>query len=121
MVLIVSNGAIMFPNTFTMQEFTRRYYDEFLDRKEDDENTEEPRIYTIPKAIPIPEGLILIHEFHARFSLQPSRGMPLQDLNHSLDAFFDLVAIKQTAESWLDEHPYHSAIADEAEDMWMRK
>ncbi|EJP62052.1 uncharacterized protein BBA_08976 [Beauveria bassiana ARSEF 2860] len=99
-----------------MQKFIRRYYDEFLDRKEADENTEEPRIFTIPKATAIPESLILIHEFHARFSLQPSRGMPLQELNRLLEAFFDLVTIEKSAERWLVEHPYHSAIADEAED-----
>jgi len=39
----------MFPNTFTMQEYVRRYFDEFLDRIEGGEQVEIPRIYTIPK------------------------------------------------------------------------
>ena len=39
----------MFPNTFTMQEYIRRYFDEFLDRLEGGEEVEKPRIYTIPK------------------------------------------------------------------------
>ena len=39
----------MLPNTFTMQEFTRRYFDEFLDRIERGEEVEMPQIYTLPK------------------------------------------------------------------------
>jgi hypothetical protein len=47
---IVSNGAVMFPNTFMMQEHIRRYLDELLDREKGNE-AEIPRIYTIPKGM----------------------------------------------------------------------
>lgn len=39
----------MLPNTFMMQECVRRYVDEYLDRAEDDDATEPPRIYTVSK------------------------------------------------------------------------
>lgn len=112
----VSNGAVMRPNTFTMQELVRRYYDEFLDRQEIAHDIEIPRIYTVPKA-----DLILIHDFLSQFSLQPSRGMLLQDLNRSLDEFFDGFASKEDAESWLETHPFHLALSDDADSEWMTK
>lgn len=39
----------MFPNTFMMQEYIRRYIDESLDREEFHDTSEPPRVYTIPK------------------------------------------------------------------------
>jgi len=47
--LPVSNGAVMFPNTFMMQEYVRRYFDELLDRQEDGREADKPWIYTIRK------------------------------------------------------------------------
>ncbi|ATY60262.1 hypothetical protein A9K55_006878 [Cordyceps militaris] len=47
-----SNGATLLPNTFTMQEIIRNYYDAFLDLEEaeqTDPNIDLPQIYTIPK------------------------------------------------------------------------
>ncbi len=41
----------MYPNTFMMQEYVRRYFDEFLDRVEDGQKVETPRIYTIQKGM----------------------------------------------------------------------
>ncbi|QPH03918.1 hypothetical protein C2857_000363 [Epichloe festucae Fl1] len=128
----------MRPNTFTMQELVRRYYDEFLDRQEIAHDIEIPRIYTVPKGrsytakftlhgltkylcTPIPADLILIHDFLSQFSLQPSRGMLLQDLNRSLDEFFDGFASKEDAESWLETHPFHLALSDDADSEWMTK
>ncbi|KAM3506502.1 hypothetical protein MY10362_002311 [Beauveria mimosiformis] len=65
----------------------------------------------------IPESLILIYEHLAWFSLQPSRGMSLQDLNRSLDDFFDSAATKESVESWLASHPFDAA-SDNAEEAW---
>ncbi|KAH8709598.1 hypothetical protein HC256_009512 [Beauveria bassiana] len=112
-----SNGATLFPNTFSMQEFTRNHYDEFLDLKDAGETVDVPRIYTIPKGTSIPESLILIYEHLAWFSLQPSRGMSLRDLNRSLDDFFDSAATKESVESWLASHPFEAA-SDNAEEAW---
>ncbi|KAM3466197.1 hypothetical protein NHJ6243_000937 [Beauveria neobassiana] len=115
--LLESNGATLFPNTFSMQEFTRNHYDEFLDLKDAGETVDVPRIYTIPKGTSIPESLILIYEHLAWFSLQPSRGMSLRDLNRSLDDFFDSAATKESVESWLASHPFEAA-SDNAEEAW---
>ncbi|XWW95588.1 hypothetical protein V2A60_003553 [Cordyceps javanica] len=109
----------MLPNTFDMQEYIRRYYDEFLDREEAGDIIDAPRIFTVPKGTSIPDNLILIHEYLARFSLQPSHGISLQDLNRSLDEFFDKFANKEAAEAWLDKHPYQSAIVDDNYKIWM--
>ncbi|KAK3374396.1 hypothetical protein B0T24DRAFT_293553 [Lasiosphaeria ovina] len=117
----VSNGAVMLPNTFTMQECVRRYFDEFLDRVEDGEDMETPQIYTIPKGTEIPSHLILINDHISRFSLQPSYGMTLQELNEALDAFFDKHAVKETVADWLDKNHFKSAVADYAESVWKAK
>lgn len=45
----VSNGAVMSPNTFTMQENIRRYFEEYLDRVDGGQKIEVPRILTVPK------------------------------------------------------------------------
>jgi hypothetical protein len=49
--LIVSNGAAMYPNTFMMQELSRRYFDEVLDREDEGKQVELPSIYTFPRGI----------------------------------------------------------------------
>ncbi|KAI0427789.1 hypothetical protein F5Y09DRAFT_22540 [Xylaria sp. FL1042] len=114
-----TNGAVMYPNTFLMQELIRRYYDEALDREEDGQKVDTPYIYSIPKGTPIPSHLILINQYIARFSLQPARGMPLQALNEALDEFFSKHAKKETADTWLDKHQYHLAIDDDIDAKWM--
>ena len=143
----------MYPNTFMMQEYVRRYVDEAL-HGETNAASEPPQLYIVPKGTsrcvqasseadlttpgtPIPSNLILINEFMSRFSLQPSRGTPLQgldgirhtcemssllrihtELNQSLGEFFDQFATKKSAEEWLDNHPYPEAMPDEADEIW---
>lgn len=50
-LLIVSNGAVMFPNTFMMQELVRGYFDEVLDREDEGSQVEKPFIYTVSKGM----------------------------------------------------------------------
>jgi len=109
----------MFPNTFMFQEFTRRYFDENIDREDEGQDVEIPYIFTIAKGTPIPTDLILINDYISKFSLQPSRGMPLKELNDLLDEFYGKYARKETAESWIDNHPFQRAAADDAIDTWM--
>ncbi|KAH7327741.1 hypothetical protein B0I35DRAFT_415627 [Stachybotrys elegans] len=111
----------MYPNTFFMQELVRTYSDENLDHKEEGKQVGTPFIYTIPKGTPIPQHLILLNEYIAKFSLQPSRGIPLKELNQSLDEFYNKHARKETVESWLDAHPFTDAIPDDADPVWMAK
>ncbi|KAH6640659.1 hypothetical protein F5144DRAFT_561218 [Chaetomium tenue] len=114
----MSNGAVMFPNTFMMQELVRRYFDEVLDRQDEGEDIEAPSLYTVPKGTPIPSHLILINEYISRFSLQPSHGMSLEDLNRSLNEFYERHAKKETVDSWLENHPFPEALPDEADERW---
>ncbi|KAM4058951.1 hypothetical protein HRG_008172 [Hirsutella rhossiliensis] len=116
-----SNGAIMFPNTFMMQELVRTYFDQVLDGEEQGNLVDMPSVYTIPKGTRIPSHLILINEYTARFSLQPSRGMPLKDLNQALDEFYAKHAHMEAAEKWLDAHPFQDAIPDDADAAWTAK
>ena len=41
------------------------------------------------------------------------------DLNHLLDDFYSKHAEAKTAEQWLDENPFESAVADDAMVKWM--
>lgn len=50
-LLIVSNGAVMFLNTFMMQELVRRYFDEVLDREDEGSQFEKLFIYTVSKGM----------------------------------------------------------------------
>lgn len=43
------------------------------------------------------------------------------DLNRSLDEFYNKHARKETAEEWLDAHPFQQAVADDADAVWMAK
>ncbi|TPX15946.1 uncharacterized protein E0L32_000280 [Thyridium curvatum] len=114
----VSNGAVLYPNTFMMQEFIRMYYDEMLDREDEGKEVETPYIFTIRRGTPIPSHLILINEYMSRFSLRPAQALPLQDLNQALNEFFDKHAKKETASGWLDNHPFQNAVADDALAVW---
>ncbi|KEZ39209.1 hypothetical protein SAPIO_CDS9873 [Scedosporium apiospermum] len=111
----------MQPNTFSMQEIIRQNYDEAIEREEEGGSAETPFVFTIPKGTPIPGHLILINEYLARFSLQPSRAMSLKELNRSLDEFYDKNAIKETPGDWIDGHPYEDALDEGLDETWMAK
>jgi hypothetical protein len=40
-------------------------------------------------------------------------------LNEALDEFYSEHAQKETADAWLDKHPYHLAIDDHVDAKWM--
>ncbi|KZZ96551.1 hypothetical protein AAL_03780 [Moelleriella libera RCEF 2490] len=103
----------MFPNTFMMQELARRYFDEVLDREDEGKKVEVPFIYTFTRGTPVPGHFTLFNDYMSQFSLQPSR-----ELNHLLDEFYNTHARKETAEKWLDAHPYNEATADDADAVW---
>ncbi|KAI1275388.1 hypothetical protein F5Y07DRAFT_400387 [Xylaria sp. FL0933] len=114
-----SNGAVMYPNTFFMQELVRRYYDEVLDREEEGQEVDTPYIFSVPKGTLIPSHLILTNDYNAKFSLQPARGMPLQALNDALHEFYSKHAKKETVDAWLAKHEYHLAFDDDIDAKWM--
>ena len=43
------------------------------------------------------------------------------DLNRSLDKFFDKHAEKKTAEQWLDDNDFNSAVGDDAVAFWLAR
>ncbi|KAI9679895.1 MAG: hypothetical protein M1817_004910 [Caeruleum heppii] len=124
------------PNTYMMQELVRTFVDQYTEELENGGSLETPTIYRIPKGTPIPRTLILLQEHTAQFSLQPSRPTSLKgehikrgsredeltmsfaDLNTMLDDFYATHGEAQTAEHWLDEHDFQSAVADDAVSEW---
>ncbi|KAF1961564.1 hypothetical protein CC80DRAFT_488036 [Byssothecium circinans] len=113
-----SNRAVLMPNTFMMQEIIRTAVDQYVDDRENSISGERPIVFTIPKGTTIPRALILLREHTSQFSLQPSRPTALDDLNNILDEFYSKYAEKQTAEEWLDNHDFASAVPDDAETQW---
>jgi hypothetical protein len=82
-----------------------------------------PSIRRLSTGIPLPEDLLLVHEFKDHYSLQPAREMSLDgrmvpsfdsrthfylfsplDLNHSITSFFKNHATKFTKEEWLAKY-----------------
>ncbi|KAG6236962.1 hypothetical protein E4U23_000146 [Claviceps purpurea] len=116
-----SNGAPFYPNTFLLQEIVRQNFDYYLDCEEEGKKVQPPFIFTISKGTPIPSDLILINNWLSSFSLQPSRGMSLQDLNRTLDEFYNKHALKEAADDWLDKHDYKDAVVDDDYKVWMAK
>ncbi|MCJ1257296.1 hypothetical protein MMC24_005121 [Lignoscripta atroalba] len=116
---VVSNGASMMPNTMFMQELARMAYDYYSEDLENGKAVETPLIFRIPKGTPLPSTLVLLHEHTAQFSLQPSFGMPLDDLNERLDEFYSKYAERTTLERWLTEHDYADAHDDTMPEDWM--
>ncbi len=61
-----------------MQDLTHMYYDQYyIELLAEGKGLEEPWMYTVAKGTPIPSHLILLHEYASCFTLQPSRGTPL--------------------------------------------
>ncbi|KAL5314365.1 hypothetical protein ACEPPN_018791 [Leptodophora sp. 'Broadleaf-Isolate-01'] len=104
-----------------MQEIIRTQIDNYFDEEELGKEVETPFVYTIQKGTPLPSSLVLFRKDLSTFSLQPSRPMSVEDLNTLLDEYFGKYAEKNTAEQWLDEHDFNSAVGDDAVTLWMAK
>lgn len=70
-------------------------------------------IYTFPRGTPIPLQFIFSNDSISRFSLQLHVTQ--------LDEFYNTRAQKEkeSAEKWLNAHPYREATVDDAEAVWM--
>jgi hypothetical protein len=60
-------------------------------------------VVEIPFGSPIPEDMILVHEFLDHFSLQPARVMPVEDFNIKVSKFLRTLRVYTRAE-WLAAH-----------------
>ncbi|SLM35480.1 hypothetical protein LPUS_04778 [Lasallia pustulata] len=114
-----SNGAVFMPNTFTMQEWVRTAYDDYIDGLEDGQSVPDTTILRVRKGTPIPSALTLFRDRSYRFSLQPSRPTNVNDLNNLLSDFYHQNATFTNAEEWMDRNEYHNSIADDAVGKWM--
>ncbi|KAM7192248.1 hypothetical protein V8F20_008950 [Naviculisporaceae sp. PSN 640] len=104
-----SNGALFYPNSADWPTLVHHLHAQFL---EDGKNGRRdgsftPHIFTLPRGTPIPDELVLFHEHipkfaaTSRFSLQPSKGMRLEDLNRVLDEFYSRHASREPVSEWL--------------------
>ncbi|CZT13674.1 uncharacterized protein RAG0_17179 [Rhynchosporium agropyri] len=118
---LLYKGAMMMPNTFTMQEIIRTEVDYYFDNEEISEEVETPFVYCIQKGTPLPGSIVLYREGLSRFSLQASRAISVESLNTLLDEYFEKYAEKFTAQQWLDENDFNSAVGDDAVTVWMAK
>ena len=48
---LVSNGAVFMPNTFTMQEWVRTSFDEYMESLEEGQSTSDTTILSVGKGI----------------------------------------------------------------------
>ncbi|KAL4799668.1 hypothetical protein BDV19DRAFT_234378 [Aspergillus venezuelensis] len=62
-------------------------------------------IYSVPAGTPLPDNLILIHEFRDHYSLQPREEMTVDDLNASITRFLQGKGRLFTKEEWLWQYP----------------
>ncbi|KAM0664869.1 hypothetical protein ACQRIT_000503 [Beauveria bassiana] len=88
------NGASLRPNSPYQQLLVKKLF------KGDD-----VRIYSIPKGMPLPESLLLVHERSDHYSLQPARNMPLEEANREITGFLLGNALVYTKSQWLHAYP----------------
>ncbi|QSS49000.1 hypothetical protein I7I53_09236 [Histoplasma capsulatum var. duboisii H88] len=118
--LDVSNGALFMPNTHLMQEITRGSYDNYLEAVDNGQPIAHPGYLQMLKGTRIPSDLTLYRERASRFSLQPSKPMPLAALNEILSEFYLNYGTTIPPDEWLENNPYHEAQFDDSDD-WMGK
>ncbi|OAL45419.1 hypothetical protein IQ07DRAFT_635311 [Pyrenochaeta sp. DS3sAY3a] len=116
---IALDRATLGPNTFSMQEIIRTAVDNYYEDIEDGSRILSPFIFTIPKGTRLPDGLILLRESIALFSLHSSQQTSPEEFDDRVAEFFTQCAVKQEADAWLDNHLYEEAAVDENEGEWM--
>ncbi|KAK5635722.1 hypothetical protein RRF57_011434 [Xylaria bambusicola] len=109
----ISNGALLCPNTFMMQEFLRLDYDEFLNREAGGQEVETPYIYSVPKGKSVAQLATLLNSMYSCFIFRNTA------LNIALNEFFRKHAQIEKADTWLKKHPYHLANDDTEDTKWM--
>ncbi|KAA6412905.1 MAG: hypothetical protein FRX48_03898 [Lasallia pustulata] len=62
-------------------------------------------IYALPQGTPLPDGLLLVHEFRDHYSLQASNEMTLQELNTKITSFLSTAGQRLTKDQWLQRYP----------------
>jgi len=65
-------------------------------------------VIEIPEGVPLPDGLVLLHEHSDHYSLQPSRPMKPDDFIALVKTFVKPFRVL-TANDYADEFPYMEA------------
>lgn len=75
-----------------------------------------------------PQGSLSGHPVPCRFKVKDSQPSQLENytkrhavFNWTLDQFYEAFAVKETAEEWIEKHPYEEAVDDDADETWMAK
>ncbi|KKA22480.1 hypothetical protein T310_3478 [Rasamsonia emersonii CBS 393.64] len=106
--LIERNGADFVPNTSTFHASVGKSFEEYADSIAQDPSKKSvsggPVVICIPKGTPMPEPLILFHEYDTHFSLQPPKPVSLPAIPAGL---------------WLASHLYREAVKIEEEEEWI--
>ncbi|KAJ5952362.1 uncharacterized protein N7479_010775 [Penicillium vulpinum] len=131
LIVPVSNGVGLMPNTHLMHEITDNSITYYVDCLSSGQApAAEPHFLCIPKGTVIPECLTLFHEKMWRFSLQPTHPMSLEDLNKALAQFYyrfgRIYPLKVEPGKWMTMSPWGLAIwdatcDDEDEEKWMKQ
>ncbi|KAK2773961.1 hypothetical protein FQN52_005569 [Onygenales sp. PD_12] len=87
------NGASLRPNTKRLQEVVRRI------------RGDSHYVYRIPAGTPLPDDLILVHEFRDHYSLQARKEMTVEDLNFTITQFLESEATCFEKNEWLRRYP----------------
>jgi hypothetical protein len=97
-ILPLVNDTYIQPNGMSLRPNTLQEWNLIADRG--------GKVYVaeIGEGTPIPEGMVLIHEFEDHFSLQPAKVMPVEDFNHRVSSFLRTMKVYTRAE-WLAVHP----------------
>ena len=57
----------------------------------------EPRVYSLPVGLTLPDGLVVIHEHSEQYSLQTTLPIPLPALNDKMtDLLADCISVTKT-------------------------
>ncbi|KAL1984141.1 hypothetical protein VTN96DRAFT_9446 [Rasamsonia emersonii] len=122
--LIERNGADFVPNTSTFHASVGKSFEEYADSIAQDPSKKSvsggPVVICIPKGTPMPEPLILFHEYDTHFSLQPPKPVSLPELNDHLTELYRSHGTAIPAGLWLASHLYREAVKIEEEEEWVR-
>ncbi|KAK2760228.1 hypothetical protein FQN54_002295 [Arachnomyces sp. PD_36] len=93
------NGASMRPNSRRQQHLVRKL------------DSSSGCVYAVPRGVPIPRDLVLVHEFRDHYSMQAAKEMTVDELNHKITTFLGANGEVFSREEWLQRYPGETEIS----------
>ncbi|KAI9679894.1 MAG: hypothetical protein M1817_004909 [Caeruleum heppii] len=87
------NGASMRPNTAKQNKLVSTFKGANM------------LVYCVPAGTPLPDDLLLVHENHDHYSLQPAKEMTVTELNKTITEFLQANGTTLSQEQWLETYP----------------